>query len=464
MSTETQAEPKISRNAKVTFVGNPLKVLGIIFNHSHPLDLSITKYCYQNCSFCFANLNRKAIDDVIGKNEDPTDMFLRMLDKANGPGYNPQNIKEWCLHHKYPVVFSNNVDPFMPESEIQFRLGERVLEACLLHNQKLYIQTKEVYPNEKVRELLIKGKDLFQVYVSISTLDYATAKKYETIRVTPEQRLQRIRDLSDHGVNCVIALNPYVPEWQPDLRSYFKAAAASGAKWVMADPLHFSSSQKKAASKERLGNFLDRKTADAQFPEDCKIMEKAAKEFGIGFATARGVGDNGTEIAEMWPNETDVWPIDAEGLFNEIHEIWEEEKTPVQVTWADVDAYYSRFKEWRSVFNLNEFAGVLWTDNESYFMVKSTLGAKNTIRNIVRLAWNNPEKMDMFQTFYNEVYLLVDSEGCEGDKVDDVYDDNGDLMYVYDPLLNHEETLWDQHKLLESRGLIALEDSKNERR
>jgi DNA repair photolyase len=238
--TVSMADATAKLQGKVTFVNNPVKIFGILFNHAFPLDLSITKYCFQGCPFCFATANKRFKKDVIGKTEDPTDHFMRLLQKANGQGYEAQNLAEYAVRNKYPIIFSNNVDPFMPASESKFKLGERVLEACIEHKQPLFIQTKEVYYGDRVRELLIKGKDLFQVYVSLSTLDYETAKRYETVAITPDERLKRIKDLTSQGVQVVVACNPYVPEWMGNMKVFAQAVKDSGATGIFTYPHHSS--------------------------------------------------------------------------------------------------------------------------------------------------------------------------------------------------------------------------------
>ena len=455
---EAQVAEK-KRTGKVTFVGNPLKISGLLFNHYFPLDLSITKFCFQNCPFCFANLNRKATGSVIGKNEDPTDHFIRMLQKANGPGYNPGNLIEWCLNHKYPVVFSNNVDPFMPQSEDSHKLGERVLTECLEHRQPLYIQTKEVFPNEKVKQLIIQGKDLFQMYVSISTLSYETAKQYETIAVTPDQRLARIRELADAGVKVVVALNPYVPEWQPDLRAYFKAVAESGAKGVMADPLHFSAAQKKAASVSRLDQYIQKSNRYDDFYEDTRIMEIAAKENGIFVDYFRRKGDEFAAGANAFDINKIGWTMNADRLFQVIHRAYVGEgNNPIMITWRNVDEFYSQFPEWKAKFTINQFAGPMWTDNQTYFDVKAALGSRNTMKNVVKYIWNNPDSQAHFFSFFMDVFRLGDSEGQDKGEIDDVSDDQGDLIYVYDPEHKDDPVFWDQSDdKLKLKELIELQ-------
>lgn len=431
-------------DAKVTFVGNPLKLSGMLFNHTFPLDLSITKYCFQNCPFCFSNLNRKANDEVVGKTEDPTDSFLRLMFKAGGQGFDSQNIIEWCLNKKYPVVFSNNVDPFMPASEAQFKLGERVLRACLESRQPLFIQTKEVYTNDTIKDLLIQGKDLFRVYVSISTLDYETAKKHETIAITPEERLKRIKVLSDAGVKCIVALNPYMSDWQPNLDAYFKAAKEAGAVAVYTDVLHFSQTQKKVVSKAKLGQFIEKSNDYASFFEDVKLMKVLAKKYDLALGWNGSIEDSAYKESFFGSWKEQVWPIHAEGLIEKIHSIWLEEKAPIVITWPAIDAYFSKFPEWNNIFRVNGFAGLMWLDNESYFQAKSALGAKNKLKNIIRFLWNKDQMDTKFLFKYENMFLMADSEGSKEDEIEILRDDADDQILVYDPNYKGDPLYFDQ--------------------
>lgn len=439
---------------KVTFVGNPIKTFGIIFNHAYPLDVSITKYCFQGCPFCFATSNKRAVGDVIGKIEDPTDAFIRKLEKANSQGYDPSSLQEWCMHQKYPVVFSNNVDPFMPASEAKYKIGERVLEACLRNRQPLFVQTKEVFYGDRVRDLLVEGKDLFHLYVSISTLDYEMAKRYETVAVTPAQRLERIKYLTDRGVKATVALNPYVPEWQPDLRAYFQAVKDCGASGVYTYPLHLTSSQKKVMPK-RMGNFINQSNRYDEFYEDCQLMETLCKELGLGLHYPRRMPDNYYNGDAMW-GLGKIWPIDPQHFLEKVHKIWLEEKEPVAIQWKDIDAYYSQFPEWENVFRMGELAGVMWTDNQTYFHVRNALGPKNKMKNIVRYIWNNPEEQDHFMSFYRTVFLLGDSEGLDKKEIELVRDDQQDLIYIYDPSYKRDPFYVDQAEK-DFKGFIELE-------
>jgi len=442
--TTIQKGEKKKLQGRVTFSSNPIKTFGVLFNHIFPIDISIVKYCFQGCPWCFATANKRATGDVIGKNVDPSDIVFKKIQKANGQGYDPLSLQEWCIRRKYPMVFSNNVDPFLPASEAQFKLGERMLRMALDYKQKLFIQTKEVYYGKAVKDLLIEGKDLFQLYVSLSTLDYDTAKKYETVAVTPQQRLERIREMADAGLRVTVALNPYVPEWQPDLRKYFEAVKAAGAYGVYAYPLHLTAPQKKVMPK-RMGQFINMANRYNDFYEDTKLMEKICSEINLKLHYPRRMPDDFYNGNGLWADEG-VWPIDPQRFMESVHEIWAEEKNmPVVIEWKDIDAHFKQFEEWEHVFKLNDFAGVLWTDNENYFQVRSALGDKNKMKNIVRFIWNNPETQDMFLSFYNTCFVLVDGAGNNENEVDYVLDDNGDLIYAYDPTYTKDGWYMDQN-------------------
>jgi len=392
---------------------------------------------------CFATSNKRAVGDVIGKLEDPTDQFLKMIQKSNSPGYNPQSLQEWCLHHKYPTVFSNNVDPFLPASEEQYKIGERVLRTALEYKQPLFIQTKEVFYGDTVRDLIIEGKDLFHLYVSISTLDYDKAKQYETVAVTPLERLERIKYLTDRGVTVTVALNPYVPEWEPNLKKYFQAVKDCGAVGVYTYPLHLTSTQKKVMPK-RMGQFVAQSNRYEDFYEDVKIMEVICKSLELKLHYPRRMPDDFYNGNGMWSQDK-IWPIDPQVFLEKVHEVYLSEKMPVKIEWKDIDKFFTQFKEWENVFDMSAFAGVLWTDNATYFDVRATLGKKNKMKNIVKYVWNNPESQDLFFQFYNTLFILVDGEGMKNNESEYVLDDNGDVIYIYDPEYSKDGYYIDQN-------------------
>jgi DNA repair photolyase len=430
---------------KVTFSSGPLKMFGTLFNHPFPLELSITKMCLQGCGFCFATLNKKANKDMIGSIDDPTDAVIKKIQKAHSPGYNPHNLIELCLHHRYGMVFSNNVDPFMPESESKYKLGERILKTCLEYKQPLFIQTKEVYPNEIVKQLIIDGKDIFNVYISISTLNDETAKKYECGKILPSERIRRIQELTKAGVKVTMAMNPYVAEWQPDLKTYFKTAKEIGCTGVYTDNLHFTPKQKQEL-KGGIAGYKDRCNQWAEFYEDCMIMQKLADANGIKLYHQTKLpddyyGGNGARIP--------TWPIDAHWFAEFMYGMWKENQGMYMVTWEDVDNFYKDFASdiWTSVVSISEFAGVLWYSNDTFKNVRDTLGKENSIRNVVRFLYNNPHLYNNFINYYPEVKMLLEASGKNGELEPVLDEAEGDLVYCF--------TADPKHR---SHGYVAVDD------
>jgi len=450
----SQKEALARTKGRVTFVKNPIKPFGILFNHGFPLDLSIIKMCFQGCPFCFAVNNRKAANNMIGELKDPTDQYIKLLQKANGQGYNPLNFIEYCIHNKFPIIFSNNVDPFLPASEERYKLGERVLRVSLEYGQKLFIQTKEVYHGEAVKKLIIEGKDLFQMYVSISTLDYEMAKKYETVSISPADRLRKIEELSNEGVQVTAALNPYVPEWQPNLRTYFQTIKDAGCTGVFTYPLHLTPKQQKVTPKS-FEPFTKRTWRFDEFAESCKIMEILAKELELGlYYPNRKIFDGYYKGCTAF-NADSFWPIDGHWLREKICEAWDEEKNPIMITWDMCDKFYSQFPAWKHVLNISSIESVIAYDTEVHRQVKHSLGDKNSIKNIVRLIWNNPFTFETFINVANDVYLLAEDDFDDKDEAIPCYDDNNNLIYVYDPSYNYDAIYWLQNNKLASENELT---------
>ena len=396
-------------------------------------------------SQCFANLNRKASQTVIGSTDDPTDAVIKKIQKAHSPGYDPTKLSEWALHNRIGFYFSNNVDPFMPDSEVQFRLGERILRTLLEYRQPAFVMTKEVYtPN--VRDLLIEGKDIFSLYVSISTIDNATAKRFETITPTPAERLRRVEDLAKHGVKVCVALNPYVPAWQPDLHAYFAAVRDAGAVGVYVDPLHITEKQRSVAP-ERLGQWRDNKDFTNRYidflNEEVPLLEAMAKYYGLklhhmGRSDDDFYGGNALGIK--------IWPFDPHHFVKQVLEPAyndEGKVLPVLVRWKDVDEFYAKKDPaWNQVFRFDEFGDVLYLCG-ARDIARRDLGTKNTMRNIHRWIFNNFWQMSRDIYFHYYCHPLGDT--VDGNEEGDFCtDDNGDVCYIFDPEMDINGDFVDQ--------------------
>jgi len=435
---------KKKKRQLITFRNEPLSVFNLIWDHPIPIEMSITKYCFQGCPYCFATANKRANDDIYGNEQDTTNKFIRLLQKVNGQGYNPRNFIEYCLHKKYPICFSNNVDPFMPLSEKEFKIGERVLTACLEHKQPLYIQTKEVYPNEKVKDLIIQGKDLFHVYVSLSTLDYDIAKKYDTIAVTPQQRIDRMYELSKNGVHVITALNPYVRDWIPDLDKYFKTMKEIGVRSFWCNLLHLTKKQEKVMPKKFEDAIQKADEMEQFFFEDRPIIKEIAARHGI---YGHFMHDHSEDILyngiTLW-NDSQVWPIDANRFLYKIRELNEEFNAPIYIEWPMVESFFQEHDVWEHIFDVGVIQSVIGSNSSQHQDIRNALGKKNKFKNIVRYIYNNPDIYKIFIAGDMYTFCLIDVDDEDEDETQYIYDDNGDLIYVFDGQGFAKDYYWDQ--------------------
>lgn len=439
-------DPKLialAKKQRVTFVKEPIKPFSIMFEDACPLDLSITKYCFQGCEFCFANLNRKAANSMRGEIEDPTDKVIKLIQKSNGPGFDPTRFMEWCIRSNYPICFSNNVDPFMPASEEQYKCGERILRTCDEFGQRLVIQTKEVFYNDNIRDLIIANRENFQMYVSISTIDFEQSQKYETVLVPPMERLRRIEILAKAGVHVCVGLNPYVPEWIPNARDYCKALADHGVKGIFTSPLHFSRKQKTVVDKKRMGKYVEMANRFDQHEEDMETVWRAmCNFFGLQLyypTMQKRTMDFHHGITAFPMDET--WPMQRGWIMCEIRKLYDEVKRPIEIRWQDFSDFYDEQDEWSNPFKVDDIGMVVCHVTEQHKAFRSSLGKLNNFANISKLIWNNPELFDAGIDSEYDVYR-------KGILQDDGYiaetDESGNLIYVYDPDFSGEFNVWDQ--------------------
>ncbi|MGZ3773024.1 MAG: hypothetical protein ACXVCY_04560 [Pseudobdellovibrionaceae bacterium] len=455
LSTDGESFPKIKN--KVTFPNNPIKVIQIAFNNAFPIDITTCKVCPQGCPFCFNTLNAKANKSTVGNTENTSQIVIKQIQKAHGPGYNPENFLETCIRNRYPMVFSNNIDPMLPALEEQYKSTSKILEACLEHKQPLRIQTKEVYWGERQRELLIAGKDIFSMYVSISSLDYDKAKKFETVAVTPKQRLKRIYDLSKNGVKTCVALNPYIPELVPNLKEFFQAVKDCGAVGVYTHPLNFSDKQRKVLPDSYVYKNLPNRHDD--WYDTLPLMRKLCDDLGLKLHAHQ---------TPYWsdPDFVNGWCLDSEQTFdfntiffhNTVAEVFEEEKKPIEIYWEDYDKFYNNLnpKMWNQVFRIDELGRILCTTNDKIDRVNSQLGKKNTLRNIVKYMWNNPDESQNLLFYYFGYRIQVEVD-AETDDFTPQVDEEGNLIYVFDGDYRNGGTIYDISDATNADALIQLE-------
>jgi hypothetical protein len=189
-----------------------------------------------------------------------------------------------------------------------------------------------------------------------------------------------------------------------------------------------------------MGIFTDKCNQWDSFFDDTKMMAACAAKHGLKLYHQTKLpddfyGGNGGDIP--------TWPIDAHWFAEFMYALWEDQPGKYQITWKDVDNFYADKAGdlWNAVVRMSEFAGVLWYSNDMLKLVRDSLGKENSIRNIVRFLYNNPDLYHNFIIYYPGVKMLMTSMS-EARAADDsdltlVFDENEDLVYCFDASPEH---------------------------
>jgi DNA repair photolyase len=129
------------------------------------------------------------------------------------------------------IALGANTDPYQP-IERQYRVTRSVLEVLAKANHPVGIVTKS---NLVLRDLDIlapmAAKGLAKVYVSVTTLDPALARKMEPRAPTPGRRIEAIEQLAAAGVPVGVMTAPIIPAVNDDeMERILTRAHSAGAR------------------------------------------------------------------------------------------------------------------------------------------------------------------------------------------------------------------------------------------
>src|SRR6516165_7008708 len=203
-----------------------------------PFDRSINPYrgCEHGCFYCYARPSHAYMGLSAGLDFE-TKLFAKeraaeLLERElASPKYRPA-----------PIAFGTNTDPYQP-IERQYRIT-RSLNAVLRRTRHpLTIVTKSNLILRDLDLLAPMGRDgLIKVFVSVTTLDRALARKMEPRAPTPQKRLEAIEALNAAGVPAGVMAAPIIPaindsEIEAILTRAYAAGARGGSYTVLRLPL-----------------------------------------------------------------------------------------------------------------------------------------------------------------------------------------------------------------------------------
>ncbi|MBC7945726.1 MAG: PA0069 family radical SAM protein [Burkholderiales bacterium] len=192
-----------------TFV-SPERARSIIAHNDSPdipFSQSINPYrgCEHGCIYCYARPSHAYLDLSPG-----LDFETRLFAKQNGaellraelsrPGYRCELI-----------ALGANTDPYQP-IERDWQITRQILQVCAEFNQPVAIITKSARIERDLDILsAMAGRQLVQVFVSVTTLDHDLARRLEPRASAPARRMQALCALNKANVPCGVMVAPVIP-------------------------------------------------------------------------------------------------------------------------------------------------------------------------------------------------------------------------------------------------------------
>ncbi len=191
-----------------------------------PFEQSINPYrgCEHGCPYCFARPTHAYLELSPG-----LDFETKLFAKTNAVGLLRAELAK-PGYVVQPIAFGTNTDCYQP-IERRYGIMREILEVLAECEHPLSIVTKSALVE---RDLDILGpmaeKNLAKVFVSITTLDRALARRLEPRAASPQRRLDTLRALARAGVPCGVMVAPVIPALtDKSLEQVIEAAAQAGA-------------------------------------------------------------------------------------------------------------------------------------------------------------------------------------------------------------------------------------------
>ncbi len=191
------------------------------------------RYCYARYTHEYMELDGRAFEEKIYAKQAAAELLRQELKKV-GDG---------------AIAIGTATDPYQP-AERRFGVTRRILEVLAEHRGlRLSLTTKS---NLVLRDAAlledVARRNVLHVNVTITTLRSGLARALEPRAPRPDLRLDAVRQLAAAGLAVGVFAAPVLPaitDNPKDLDALFRAAAGSGAGYLMVSPLFLMPSAQK---------------------------------------------------------------------------------------------------------------------------------------------------------------------------------------------------------------------------
>ena len=190
-------------------------------------DRSINPYrgCEHGCFYCFARPTHAYMGLSPG-----LDFESRLFAKRDAAALLEKELAS-ARYSPAPISFGTNTDPYQP-IEREHRITRALFEVVSRTRHPITIVTKS---NLILRDLDILGDmardGLVKVFLSVTTLDRALARKMEPRAPTPQKRIEAIEALNAAGVPAGVMVAPIIPAINDsEIETILTRAHAAGAR------------------------------------------------------------------------------------------------------------------------------------------------------------------------------------------------------------------------------------------
>src|SRR5271165_2734250 len=202
-----------------------------------PFDRSINPYrgCEHGCFYCFARPTHAYLGLSAG-----LDFESRLFAKGGAA----ELLERELAAPKYSpatIALGTNTDPYQP-IERRYRITRSLIETLRRARHPATIVTKSNLVLRDLDLLTDMARDgLVKVFLSVTTLDRALARKMEPRAPTPQKRLEAIEALNRAGVPAGVMVAPIIPavndaEIETILTRVYAAGAREGGYVVLRLP------------------------------------------------------------------------------------------------------------------------------------------------------------------------------------------------------------------------------------